>query len=324
MKKILVVGGAGYIGSHVNKELSKRGYETVVFDNLVYGHKEYVKWGIFEFGDLNDKQRIEEIFNKYDIEAVMHFAAYAYVGESVSKPSKYYNNNVSNTINLLDVMVQHNVKYFVFSSSCATYGQPKKMPITEDVKQEPINPYGRTKLMVEQILKDYETAYGLHSCCLRYFNAAGDDIDCQIGENHNPETHIIPLAIYAALGLRESIKVYGTDYPTRDGSCIRDYIHVEDLADAHIKALEYIKKENRSENFNLGTSNGTSVLEIVNAIKKESGVDFKVELVERRDGDPAELIGSNKKAKEILGWQPIHSDIDYIVKTAYNWHKNNI
>ena len=324
MKKILVVGGAGYIGSHVNKELNKRGYETIIYDNLVYGHKEYVKWGIFEFGDLNDKARLEEIFNKYNIEAVMHFAAFAYVGESVKDPSKYYNNNVSNTINLLDVMIEHNVKYFVFSSSCATYGQPDIMPITEDMIQNPINPYGRTKLMVEQICKDYETAYGLHSCCLRYFNAAGDDYDCEIGEKHDPETHIIPLTIYAALGLRDSIKVYGADYPTRDGSCIRDYIHVEDLADAHIRALEYIKENNISNNFNLGTSNGTSVFEIIDAVKIESGIDFKVEIVERREGDPAELIGGNLKAKEVLGWVPKHSDIEYIVKTAWKWHKNNI
>ena len=318
---ILIVGGAGYIGSHVNKELNKRGYETVVYDNLIYGHREAVKWGTFEYGDLRDTTKLEEVFNKYDIEAVFHFAAFAYVGESVTNPSKYYNNNVAATINLLDAMVRHNVKYFVFSSTCATYGQPDKMPITEDMPQNPINPYGASKLMVERILEDYETAYGLHSVCLRYFNAAGDDPDGEIGESHTPETHIIPLILDAALGKRESIKVFGTDYDTKDGSCIRDYIHVLDLADAHIRALEYMKKENISNRFNLGTSNGTSVIEMVEAAKKITGVDFKVVYAERRPGDPAELVGSNIKAKEILGWEPKYSDVETILKDAWNWQK---
>lgn len=318
---ILIVGGAGYIGSHVNKELNKRGYDTIVYDNLIYGHKEAVKWGMFEYGDLRDTTKLEEVFNKYDIEAVFHFAAFAYVGESVTNPSKYYNNNVAATINLLDAMVRHNVKYFVFSSTCATYGQPDKMPITEDMPQKPINPYGASKLMVERILEDYETAYGLHSVCLRYFNAAGDDPDGEIGESHTPETHIIPLILDAALGKRESIKVFGTDYDTKDGSCIRDYIHVLDLADAHIRALEYMKKENISNRFNLGTSNGTSVIEMVEAAKKITGVDFKVVYAERRPGDPAELVGSNIKAKEILGWEPKYSDVETILKDAWNWQK---
>lgn len=319
---ILIVGGAGYIGSHVNKELNKRGFETVIYDNLIYGHKEAVKWGIFEYGDLRDTTRLEEIFNRYDIEAVFHFAAFAYVGESVLNPSKYYNNNVSATINLLDVMVRHNVKYFVFSSTCATYGQPDKMPITEDMPQQPINPYGASKLMVERILEDYESAYGLHSVCLRYFNAAGDDLDGEIGESHTPETHIIPLILDAALGKRDSIKVFGTDYDTKDGSCIRDYIHVLDLADAHIRALEYMKKEEISNRFNLGTSNGTSVIEMVNAAKKITGIDFKVEYVDRRPGDPAELVGDYKKANEILGWEPEYSDIETILETAWKWQSN--
>lgn len=318
---ILIVGGAGYIGSHVNKELNKRGYETVVYDNLIYGHREAVKWGIFEYGDLRDTTRLEELFNKYEIEAVFHFAAFAYVGESVTNPSKYYNNNVAATINLLDAMVRHNVKYFVFSSTCATYGQPDKMPIREDMPQRPINPYGTSKLMVERILEDYETAYGLHSVCLRYFNAAGDDPEGEVGEMHDPETHIIPLILYAAIGKRESIKVFGTDYPTKDGSCIRDYIHVLDLADAHIRALDYMKRENASNRFNLGTSNGTSVIEIVDVAKKITGVNFKVEYADRRPGDPAELIGSNVKAKEVLGWEPKHSDIETILKDAWNWHQ---
>lgn len=318
---ILIVGGAGYIGSHVNMELNKRGYETVVYDNLIYGHREAVKWGIFEYGDLRDTTRLEELFNRYEIEAVFHFAAFAYVGESVNNPSKYYNNNVAATINLLDVMVRHNVEYFVFSSTCATYGQPDKMPITEDMPQKPINPYGASKLMVERILEDYETAYGLHSVCLRYFNAAGDDPEGEVGEMHDPETHIIPLILDAAIGKRESIKVFGTDYPTKDGSCIRDYIHVLDLADAHIRALDYMKEEKVSNRFNLGTSSGTSVIEMVDAAKRITGVDFKVEYADRRPGDPAELIGSNVKAKEVLGWEPKFSDIKTILKDAWDWHQ---
>ena len=317
---ILIVGGAGYIGSHVNKELYKRGYDTVVYDNLVYGHKEAVKWGVFEYGDLCDTAKLEEVFYKYDIEAVFHFAAFAYVGESVEKPSKYYRNNVASTINLLDAMVRHDVKYFVFSSTCATYGEPELVPITEDMPQKPINPYGASKLMVERILDDYEKAYGLHSVCLRYFNAAGDDPDCEIGELHDPETHIIPLVLDAALGRRESIKVFGTDYNTPDGSCIRDYIHVLDLADAHIRALSYMKENNCSNRFNLGTSNGTSVIEIISTVKRVTGRDFKVEYVERRAGDPAILIGSNKKAREVLGWIPRYSNVDYLIETAWRWH----
>lgn len=318
---ILIVGGAGYIGSHVNKELHKRGYDTVVYDNLIYGHKEAVKWGRFEYGDLRDMNRLEQIFSTYDIEAVFHFAAFAYVGESVKNPSKYYNNNVAATINLLDAMVRHNVKYFVFSSTCATYGQPDVMPITEDMPQRPINPYGASKLMVERILEDYETAYGLHSVCLRYFNAAGDDPDTEIGEMHDPETHIIPLVLDAAIGKRQNIHVFGTDYDTPDGSCVRDYIHVLDLADAHIRALDYMEKENVSNRFNLGTSNGISVIEIIEAAKKVTGRNIEVVFDERREGDPAELVGSNEKAKKILGWEPTYSDIETILKNAWCWHQ---
>lgn len=318
---ILIAGGAGYIGSHVNKELHKRGYDTVVYDNLIYGHKEAVKWGHFEYGDLRDTNRLEQVFSTYEIEAVFHFAAFAYVGESVEKPSKYYNNNVSATLNLLDVMVRHDVKYFVFSSTCATYGQPEQMPITEDMPQRPINPYGASKLMVERILEDYEHAYGLHSVCLRYFNAAGDDPDGEIGEMHDPETHIIPLVLDAALGKREFIRVFGTDYPTADGSCIRDYIHVLDLADAHIRALEYMKREQVSNRFNLGTGNGTSVLEVIEMAKNVTGRGIKVVYDARRAGDPAELIGSNVKVREALGWIPRCSDIETILQDAWSWHQ---
>jgi len=318
---ILIVGGAGYIGSHVNKELNKRGYETVVFDNLIYGHKEAVKWGAFEYGDISNTNRLEEVFKKYKIDAVFHFSAFAYVGESVGNPAKYYQNNVAATINLLNVCVRYGVKNFVFSSSCATYGVPETVPITEAMSQNPINPYGRTKYIVEQILRDYESAYGLHSICLRYFNAAGCDPDCEIGENHDPETHIIPKVLDAAIGKDAQIKVFGNDYPTKDGTCVRDYIHVLDLADAHIKALEYMKKENKSDCINLGTSEGISVLEIIEAARRITGKEIKVSFEERRAGDPPALIGSNKKAHDVLGWQPKYSDVDNIIKTAWNWHK---
>ena len=319
---ILVVGGAGYIGSHINKMLHKNGFDTVVFDNLVYGHKEAVKWGTLEIGDLADEARLEEIFTKYDIDAVFHFAAYSYVGESVENPSKYYNNNVGNTIKLLDAMVRHNVKHIVFSSTCATYGEPKAVPITEDMPQNPINPYGATKLMVERILADYRIAYGINYCCLRYFNAAGADPECEIGESHDPETHLIPLILAAAAGDRDCIKVFGTDYDTRDGSCIRDYIHVTDLADAHLRAMQYIKDGGKSTCMNLGNCKGDSVLEVIEATKKVTGIDFKVVYDERRPGDPPTLVGSAAKAEEILGWKPQYGNIEIILEHAWNWYIN--
>lgn len=319
---ILVVGGAGYIGSHVNKMLIKRGYETVVYDNLVYGHKESVKWGVLEIGDLEDTNRLNEVFNKYRIDAVLHFAAYAYVGESVDNPSKYYRNNVSNTINLLDVMRTHNVKNIVFSSTCATYGVPKSVPITEDMLQNPINPYGATKLMVERILADYHNAYGINYCCLRYFNAAGADPECEIGESHSPETHLIPLILSAAAGDRDCIKVFGNDYDTSDGSCVRDYIHVTDLADAHLRALDYLEKGGESTCFNLGNCLGNSVIEVIEATKKVTGKDFKVIYDKRRAGDPPILVGSAAKAEEILGWKPQFGDIETIISHAWNWYNN--
>lgn len=317
---ILIVGGAGYIGSHINKLLNQNGYETVVFDNLVYGHKEAVQWGTLEIGDLSDKKRIEEIFDNYEIDAVFHFAAYAYVGESVNNPAKYYNNNVANTLHLLDVMVAHQVKYFVFSSTCATYGVPEQIPITEDMPQQPINPYGATKLMVERILEDYHKAYGLNYCCLRYFNAAGADPDGEIGESHEPETHLIPLILAAAAKDRENIKVFGTDYPTRDGSCIRDYIHVTDLADAHIRAMDYLKKGGESTCMNLGNCTGNSVLEVIQAAKEVTGKEIQVVLDEPRAGDPPILVGSGEKAEKILGWKPQYGDIKVILEHAWNWY----
>ncbi|XME01516.1 UDP-glucose 4-epimerase GalE [Lachnospiraceae bacterium C1.1] len=319
---ILVCGGAGYIGSHINKELNKNGYETVVFDNLIYGHREAVKWGTFIEGDLSNTEDIEKVFSTYDIEAVFHFAAFAYVGESVNEPEKYYYNNVVNTLNLLKVMRKHNCKKIIFSSTCATYGEPEKIPITEEMPQNPINPYGMTKLTVERIFKDYKKAYGLQFAVLRYFNAAGADPDGEIGESHDPETHIIPLVLDAARGKRADIKVFGTDYDTPDGSCIRDYIHVTDLADAHLRALHYLENGGEGDFFNLGNTIGTSVLEIVDSVKRVTGKDFKVILSDRRAGDPAKLVGSSEKARRVLGWEPKYADIDTIVKHAWEWHEN--
>ena len=318
---ILVCGGAGYIGSHVNKMLHRMGYETVVFDNLVYGHREAVKWGEFVKGDLKNPDEIEAVFEQYPIDAVMHFAAYAYVGESVVDPEKYYFNNVTCTLNLLHAMRVHGCDKIIFSSTCATYGEPDKVPITEDMPQRPINPYGATKLMVERIFKDYSAAYGLKAVALRYFNAAGADPEGEIGEDHNPETHLIPLVLDAAAGKRPDVKAFGTDYPTRDGSCIRDYIHVEDLASAHVLALKYLQNGGETDFFNLGNERGTSVLEVIEAVKKVTGREFTVTLAGRRPGDPAVLVGASEKAKRALGWRPEYAEIETIVEHAWRWHR---
>lgn len=318
---ILIVGGAGYIGSHVNKVLNERGYETIILDNLSYGHEESVKWGTLCKCDLANINEVDDIFTKYDINAVMHFSSFIDVGESVRNPEKYYNNNVVNTMNLLNVMLKHDVKKFIFSSTCATYGIPQKIPLTENHPQNPINPYGWTKLMVERILKDYDTAYGLKSVILRYFNASGADESGIIGEWHNPETHLIPLILDAAMGKREDIKIFGTDYDTPDGTCIRDYIHVTDLADAHILSLEYLNKNNQSNQFNLGNGQGFSVKEVIESVKRVTGRNFNVTQTQRREGDPAILIGSSKKAKDTLGWDPQYVNIDKIIETAWIWHQ---
>lgn len=318
---ILIVGGAGYIGSHVNKVLNERGYETIILDNLSYGHEESVKWGTLCKCDLANINEVDDIFTKYDINAVMHFSSFIDVGESVRNPEKYYNNNVVNTMNLLNVMLKHDVKKFIFSSTCATYGIPQKIPLTENHPQNPINPYGWTKLMVERILKDYDTAYGLKSVILRYFNASGADESGIIGEWHNPETHLIPLILDAAMGKREDIKIFGTDYDTPDGTCIRDYIHVTDLADAHFLSLEYLNKNNQSNQFNLGNGQGFSVREVIESVKRVTGRNFNVTQTQRREGDPAILIGSSKKAKDTLGWDPQYVNIDKIIETAWNWHQ---
>ena len=321
---ILVVGGAGYIGSHVTKLLNRSGFKTVVFDNLVRGHREFVLRGEFVLGDLADRDQIRFCFKKYPVEAVMHFSAFAYVGESVIHPAKYYLNNVANTLNLLEVMKECHVRYFIFSSTCAVYGIPGEIPIVEDHPKNPVNPYGRSKLMIEEILKDYDRAYGIKHINLRYFNAAGADPECEIGERHNPETHLIPLVIYAALGINDHVKVFGTDYPTKDGTCIRDYIHVNDLAHAHIRSLEYLMEKDASNSFNLGNGNGYSVREIIQTIKRISKKDFKVIESDRRPGDPHVLISNYQKAVDILGWGPQYVDIDSIVETAFRWHSKNI
>lgn len=319
---ILVTGGAGYIGSHINKELNKQGYETVVIDNLSYGHEDFVKWGALERVDLSNSREIKKVFQNYPIDAVMHFAAFTYVGESVEDPQKYYLNNLRNTLNLLKVMLEFEVEKIVFSSTCATYGDPLEIPITEDHPQNPISPYGRGKFMVEQVLRDYSQAYGLKYASLRYFNAAGADPDGELGESHQPETHLIPLILDAALGRREDIKIFGTDYPTPDGTCIRDYIHVTDLADAHIKALEYLENSVKSEVFNLGNGNGFSVREVIEEARKVTGRKITAVETDRRPGDPPILVGSSKKAREILKWEPKFDDLSQIISTAWEWHKN--
>lgn len=320
-KTVLVTGGAGYIGSHTNLLFGEHGYDTIVLDNLVYGHKEQVLNGTFIKGDISDGALLDTIFRENKIEAVIHFAAFAYVGESVTNPSKYYNNNVASTIALLDAMVRNGVKNFIFSSTCATYGVPSVMPVTEETAQNPINPYGASKLMIERIVRDYASAYGLQYCVFRYFNAAGADPSSRIGEWHVPETHIIPCILDAAIGRRKEICIFGTDYPTKDGTCIRDYIHVADLADAHLKAYEYLRDGGENVFLNLGTANGVSIHELVDVAKKVTGVDFCVKETERRPGDPPELIGSMKKAERVLGWKPVHSDINEIMMHAWNWHK---
>lgn len=321
MKNILVVGGAGYIGSHTVKMLRAQGYSPVVYDNLSKGHRQAVEEVPFEEGDLGDKARLAEVFAKHHIEAVMHFAAFIEVGESVKEPSKYYHNNVAKVLNLLDAMKENGIKYFVFSSTAATFGEPVQPKINETHPQHPINPYGNSKLMVEKMLEDFDQAYGLKSVALRYFNASGADDSGLIGESHAPETHLIPLVLQAAAGKRPSIKVFGSDYPTPDGTCVRDYVHVNDLARAHILALEKMEKENKSLRYNLGSGSGFSVAELIKEAKEITGIDFKVEYEDRRAGDPAVLVADPAKAQAELGWTPQYN-LKQIIATAWNWEKN--
>jgi UDP-glucose 4-epimerase len=318
---ILIVGGAGYIGAHINKLLSIMGYETLVFDNLSHGHEDFIKWGTFENGDLKNIEEIRGIFKKYPITAVMHFAAFTYVGESIEDPQKFYRNNVCNTLNLLQVMLEFDVNKLVFSSTCATYGDPVEIPITEQHPQNPISPYGRGKLMVENILSDYSIAYNLNYVSLRYFNAAGADPESEIGELHEPETHLIPLILDAASGKQDNIKIFGTDYNTNDGTCIRDYIHVTDLADAHVKALQYLENGGKSDYFNLGNGTGFSVKEVIETAEKITGQKIIAVENKRRPGDPPVLVGSSDKIRQKLKWKPKYDDLSMIINTAWKWHK---
>ncbi len=320
--RILVTGGAGYIGSHTVKLLEEKGFEVVVYDNLSNGHEEAVLNSRFVKGDILERAKLDDLLTEIEFDAVIHFAAFIEVGESVKKPLEFFNNNVSGTLNLLSLLKKHGVKKFVFSSTAAVYGNPDKTPIEEDFDLKPINPYGNTKLTVEKVLGDMSVAGDINYIALRYFNASGADESGLIGESHNPETHLIPLVLKTAKGERDSIKIFGTDYPTKDGTCIRDYIHVNDLANAHVLALNYLLDGGDSDVFNCGYGVGYSVREIIDTAKKVTGVDFKVEEAERREGDPAVLVADNEKIKRVLGWQPVHNDIEFIIKTAWNWEKN--
>ena len=318
---ILVTGGAGYIGSHACKALSNAGYTPIAYDNLVYGHEWAVKWGPFEQGDILDRKRLDEVIEQYQPAAIMHFAAYAYVGESVEQPGKYYRNNVSGSLTLLEAMRDHGIRYFIFSSTCATYGEPQQIPISEDHKQAPINPYGHSKLMIEQMLSDFDTAHDLKSVALRYFNAAGADPDGDTGEDHDPETHLIPLVLDAAIGKRPSITIFGDDYDTPDGTCIRDYIHVTDLADAHVKALKYLEQGGNTTKFNLGNGTGFSVKDVIDTAQKVTGRDIPVVIGKRRPGDPPRLVGDATRIRKELNWSPEYADLETIIDTAWRWHK---
>jgi UDP-glucose 4-epimerase len=321
---ILVTGGAGYIGSHTVLALKQAGYEVVILDNLVYGHRDLVEQVLrveLIEGDTSDRLLLDNLFQSRNFAAVMHFSAYAYVGESVTDPAKYYRNNVLGTLTLLESMLAASIKNFVFSSTCATYGVPNFIPITEDHPQNPINPYGATKLMVERILTDFDVAYNFKSVRFRYFNAAGANPQGLLGEDHHPETHLIPLVLQTALGQREAISIFGTDYPTPDGTCIRDYIHVNDLADAHVLGLEYLLNGGESEVFNLGNGNGFSVREVIAAAEDVTGMVISVKECDRRPGDPPALIGTSEKARKILNWQPQYPGIKDIVSHAWQWHQ---
>ena len=320
----MVTGGAGYIGSHTVLALKQAGYEVVILDNLVYGHRDLVEQVLrveLIEGDTSDRLLLDNLFQSRNFAAVMHFSAYAYVGESVTDPAKYYRNNVLGTLTLLESMLAASIKNFVFSSTCATYGVPNFIPITEDHPQNPINPYGATKLMVERILTDFDVAYNFKSVRFRYFNAAGANPQGLLGEDHHPETHLIPLVLQTALGKREAISIFGTDYPTPDGTCIRDYIHVNDLADAHVLGLEYLLNGGESEVFNLGNGNGFSVREVIAAAEDVTGMVISVQECDRRIGDPPALIGTSEKARKILNWQPQYPGIKDIVSHAWQWHK---
>ncbi len=318
---VLVTGGAGYIGSHACKALARAGYVPVAYDNLGRGHREAVRWGPLVVGDLADAALVESTLRRHAVTAVMHFAAFAYVGESVTQPALYFRNNVANSLTLLEAMGRAAVTSIVFSSTCATYGVPEAMPIAESTPQRPINPYGESKLMIERMLHWLGAAHGLQSAVLRYFNAAGDDPEGEIGEDHHPETHLVPLVLEAALGRREAIEIYGTDYPTPDGTAIRDYIHVTDLAEAHVRALEHLRVGKGSVALNLGTGTGVSVREVIAAAERVTGRRIPRRETARRPGDPAILVADARRAREVLGWTPRLSGLADILATAWGWHE---
>jgi UDP-glucose-4-epimerase GalE len=320
--RILVTGGAGYIGSHAVKLFLARGHDVWIYDNLCMGHRQAVPGDRLVVGDLTEIARIDHVMVERRIEAVVHFAAFSFVGESVREPAKYYQNNLVNTLNLMECVRRHRVGRFVLSSTAATYGTPERMPITEDTPQAPINPYGSTKLAIEHALSDYAHAYGLGYAALRYFNAAGAHPDGSIGEDHDPETHLIPLVIFAATGKRPHIEVFGTDYPTPDGTCLRDYIHVDDLAEAHLLALEKIGPGSELR-YNLGIGRGYSVREVIRTVEEVTGKKVPVKEGPRRPGDPAVLVASSEKIQHVLGWRPRFADLRAIVETAWNWHRSH-
>jgi len=324
--KVLVVGGAGYIGSHMVKMLVNAGHDVVVLDNLSTGFRASVKYGRLVVGDLADIHLLENLFQQESFDGVMHFAANSLVGESMTNPSKYYRNNMGNTLNLLDVMVRHHVNHFIFSSTAATFGEPEYSPIDEKHPQSPINPYGASKLMVERVLQDYASAYGLNSVCLRYFNACGADPEGELGECHDPETHLIPLILQAASGRRKSITIFGRDYDTEDGTCIRDYIHIQDLCSAHALALDLIVfgQKKGALAYNLGNGQGFSVQQVVDVVQKvvsEDGCSLQIEEGERRKGDPAVLVADATQAKKVLNWQPAFADLEVVIRHAWAWEK---
>lgn len=320
---ILVTGGAGYIGSHCVAALIDRGVDVVVVDDLSKGHKTSLKGGRLYVGSVADKKFLQNVFEQESIEAVIHFAAFSLVGESMNIPEAYFRNNVTAGLSLIETMIEFKVPYLVFSSTAATFGEPERVPIEEDDRQVPTNPYGESKLIVEHMLKWCDQAHGLKYCALRYFNVAGARPDGSIGEDHRPETHLIPLILQVAQGKREKLSLFGTDYPTKDGTCIRDYIHVDDLIDAHILALDYLRAGNPSTAFNLGNGQGFSNREIIEAARRVTGHPIPVSEEDRRPGDPAVLIASSQKAMDVLGWAPKYTNVEDIISTAWNWHSTH-
>ncbi len=320
-QQVLVVGGAGYIGTHMVKDLLRAGYSVVILDNLSKGHRELIPGGVFVEGDLGDSALLDRLFTAHDISAVMHFAAFSLVGESVQEPLAYYRNNVARTVELLDAMRRHDITRFIFSSTAAVYGEPVTTPIKEDHPQQPTNPYGAGKLAVERMLADCAAAYGLRYIALRYFNAAGADAEGGLGERHEPESHLIPLVLQTATGERDAIQIYGEDYPTPDGTCLRDYVHVSDLAQAHLLALESLLGEGANAIYNLGNSKGYSVREVIDIARRITGKPISTRSAARRPGDPAVLVADSSKIRKALGWQPRYEQLEAIIASAWDWHQ---